>query len=116
MILHVEFFLEAIWTGINMDSPDASAGAMDALNEAPECGADSSTVLGKRPAGNEAAASSFNDTVSVERSFYVICDFLATWRARERAFLKMTFRPPRLPALNRFLRGQTLTMPWVVGV
>ena len=82
MILHVEFFLEAIWTGINMDSPDASAGAMDAPHGAKECGDYSSTVLGKRPAGNEAAASSFNDTVSVERSFYVICDFLATWRAR----------------------------------
>ena len=89
MILHVEFFLEAIWTGINMDSPDASAGAMDALNEAPECGNDSSTVLGKRPAGNEAAASSCNDTVSVQRSFFVICDFLATWRARESTCSKL---------------------------
>ena len=65
-----------------MDSPDASAGAMDAPHGAKECRDDPSTVLGKRPAGNEAAASSFNDTISVERSFYVICDFLATWRAR----------------------------------
>jgi len=105
VILHVEFFLEAIWTGINMDSPDASAGAMDAPHGAKECGDYSSTVLGKRPAGNEAAASSFNDTVSVERPFYVICDFLATWRARERAFLKLTFRPTGFPALYRFFRG-----------
>jgi hypothetical protein len=88
-----------------MHSPDASAGAIDAPRGAKECGDDSSTVLGKRPAGNEAAASSYNDTVSVEWSFYVICDFLATWRARERAFLKLTFRPPGFPALIPFCRG-----------
>ena len=81
-MLHVEFFLEAIWTGINMDSPEASAGAMDAPNGAEECGGDSSTIVGKRPSVNETTASSSNDTVSVERSFYAICDFLATGRAR----------------------------------
>ena len=41
-----------------MDSPDASVGAMDAPNEALECGGDSSTILGKRPAENEAAEGS----------------------------------------------------------
>jgi len=66
-----------------MDSPDASVGAMGAPNEAPECGDDSSTILGKRPAENEAAESFFNGTVSVERSpLHVLC-FLETWRARE---------------------------------
>ena len=93
MILHVEFFLEAIWTGINMDSPDASAGAMDAPHGAKECGDYSSTVLGKRPAGNEAAASSFNDTVSVERSpSHDLC-FIEKGRARASFFLKLIFRP-----------------------
>ena len=51
-----------------MDSPDASAGATDAPNAAPECEVDSSTILGKRPAENEAAESCFNDTVSGEWS------------------------------------------------
>ena len=82
-MLHIEFFLEAIWTGIIMDSPDASAGAIDAPNGAEECGGDSSTILGKRPAENEAAASSSNDTVSVEWSFCAICESLDTF-ARER--------------------------------
>jgi len=68
MRFHIEFFLDAIWFRIDMDSPDASAGAMDAPNEAPECEGGSSTILGKRPAENEAAESCFNDTVSVERS------------------------------------------------
>ena len=80
-----------------MDSPDASVGAMDAPHGAEECGDNPSTVLGKRLAGNEAAASSFNDTVSVERSFYVICDFLATWRARASLCSKLK-GPGRSPA------------------
>ena len=83
MRFHIEFFLEAIWFRIDINSPDASAGAMDAQNEAPECEGDSSTILGKRPADNEAAESCFSDTVSVERSpLYVLC-FLETWRARD---------------------------------
>jgi len=93
VILHVEFFLEAIWTGINMDSPDASAGAMDAPNEAPECEGGSSTILGKRPAEDEAAKSSFNDTVSVERSpSHDLC-FIEKGRARASFFLKLIIRP-----------------------
>jgi len=93
MRFHIEFFLEAIWFGIDMDSPDASAGAMDAPNEAPECEGDSSTILGKRPAENEAAKSCFSDTVSVERSpLHVLC-FIKEGRARVSFFLKLIFRP-----------------------
>ena len=80
-----------------MDSPDASVGPMDAPNEALECGGDSSTILGKRPAENEAAVSSFNDTVSVERSiFHVLC-FIKEGRARVSFFLKLIFRPQGPP-------------------
>jgi hypothetical protein len=63
-VLHIEFFLEAIWTGIIMDSPDASAGAMDAPNGVEERASESSTVLGKRPAEENVAASSSSVPVS----------------------------------------------------
>ena len=97
MILHVEFFLEAIWTGINMDSPDASAGAMDAPNGAEEFGSHSNSILGKRPARNEATGSSSNDTVSVERLFLLMCDFLENRCARASLCAKMR-GPGELPS------------------
>jgi len=79
-----------------MDSPDASVGAMDAPNEAPECGDDSSTILGKRPAENKAVESCFNGTVSVERSPLHVLRFFETWRARDKRVHK-TEGPPLGP-------------------
>ena len=107
MRFHIEFFLEAIWFGIDMDSPDASAGAMDAPNEAPECEGGSSTILGKRPAENEAAESSFNDTISVERSPLHILGFLETWRARDSQCRKLK-GPCWVPAGSFFHLGGKL--------
>ena len=90
-----------------MDSPDASVGAMDAPNEAPECGDDSSTILGKRPAENKAEESCYNGTVSVERSpLHVLC-FLETWRARDSQCIKLR-GPGRSPAGSFFSLGGQL--------
>ena len=90
-----------------MDSPDASVGAMDAPNEAPECGDDSSTILGKRSAENEAAESCFNGTVSVERSSLHFLCFFETWRARDSQCRKLK-GPGRPPARSFFSLGGQL--------
>jgi hypothetical protein len=90
-----------------MDSPDASVGAMDAPNEAPECGDDSSTILGKRPAENKAVESCFNSTVSVERSPLHVLRFFETWRARDSQCRKLK-GPCWVPAGSFFHLGGKL--------
>ena len=105
MCFHVEFFLEAIWSGINMDSPDASVGATDAPNEAPECWDDFSTVLGKRTADDQVAASSSNAAVSPECAVSRGLEFLRFWRARARPCAKLKLSNPRPTRLLKAFKG-----------